>query len=126
MRKAHLQAAIIVAAILAWTAASSAAPQQLNCTLTDTAGQLASATRPIVVSFDADAKTLKAQDGNQSYNFANVSISNVAISGDTGNASVGIDRSSLGVVWQQYGAGKASIQFGQCQPSASSAAAATR
>jgi hypothetical protein len=115
--------ALIATAGLAWTGAAHAALQQLNCTLTDTTAQLGSENHPVVVTFDAAAKTLKAQDGDRSYSFRNVSISNVAISGDIEGASIGIDRSSLGLVWQHYGADQ-TIQFGRCQPPGAAPAAA--
>ncbi len=111
--------AAIMAALLsgsAWTGAS-AAPQQFDCVLTDTAEQLASENRAIVVVFDQSGKTLKAQDGSQSYSFKNVSISNIAISGDVDLVSIGIDRSSGGVVWQQYAADKVVTEFGHCRQS---------
>jgi len=58
-----LMAATVIAAMLAGPAHGFAAPLQLNCTLTDTADQLGAENRPIVVTFDQDAKTLNAQDG---------------------------------------------------------------
>lgn len=125
MQNARLTAAIIATAMLAWTTNGSAASLQLNCTLTDTADQLGSENHPIIITFDQDAKTLKAQDGSQNYNFGDVSISNIAISGNIDNVSLGIDRSSLGIVWQQYAAGKVATQFGQCRQSALPAAADT-
>lgn len=115
MRKGRLTVAIVATAVLGRIAQGSAAPAQLNCTLTDTAAQLGSKNRAVVVTFDDRAKKLGAQDGNQKYDFSDVSISNVAISGDVDTLSVGIDRSSLGIVWQQYGAGAPAAQFGQCQ-----------
>ncbi len=80
--------------------------------------QTAAQNQPIVVVFDDDAKTLQAQSGTQTYSFTDVSISNVAISGSAGAVSLGIDRSSLGMVWQQYSAEKATIEYGQCQKGA--------
>jgi len=109
-------AAVIIAALVslvAWTKAS--ATQQFDCVLTDTAEQLSSENRAIVVAFDESAKTLKAQDGSQNYSFNNMSISNIAISGDVDSVSVGIDRSSLGIVWQQYAADKVVTEFGHCR-----------
>jgi hypothetical protein len=115
--KARSGVATIVPALMslvAWIEASAAA-QQLDCVLTDTAEKLGSENRTIVVMFDESAKTLKAQDGAQNYRFSNVSISNIAISGDVDNISVGIDRSSLGIVWQQYAANKVVTEFGHCR-----------
>jgi hypothetical protein len=104
-----------VGLVVAQVGIAAAAPQQLRCVLS---GSEASA--PIIVAFDEDAKTLRAQSGTQTYSFSNISISNVAISGSVGTVSLGIDRSSLGMVWQQYSAEKATIQFGQCQKTTSS------
>ena len=118
IRKVRSTAAIIVSALMtvpAWTAGASAAPQQLDCVLTDTDAQPGSESRQIVIVFDEDAKTVKAQDGSQSYSFSSVSISNVSISGNVDSVSLGIDRSSLGIVWQQYGADKVVTEFGQCR-----------
>jgi len=96
---------------------SRAAPQQFNCTLTDTATQPAVESRPVVVIFDDAANSLKAQSGDQPYVFHDVSISSVSISGHADDISLGIDRSSRGIVLQIYGgAGKAAaIEFGRCQ-----------
>ena len=113
-------AAAGITAVLGSAAGASAAPQQLNCVLTDSSAQPPTKNQPIVIVFDDSAKTLQAQAGDQSYTFANVSISNVAISGDVDNASVGIDRSSLGMVWQQYATDPVTTQFGQCRTSPAS------
>jgi len=118
VRKVHSTAAIIGLALMvvsAWTPDASAAPQQLDCVLTDTGAQPGSENQSIVVIFDDAAKTLKAQEGSQSYSFSTVSISNVSISGEEDSVSLGIDRSSLGIVWQRYGADKVVTEFGQCR-----------
>jgi len=111
---AALIAAVLIV-ILARLSTASATPQQLSCTLTDTAEQLGAKSRPIAVVFDDDAKTLNAQDGARNYRFDNVSISNISISGEVDDVSLGIDRSSSGIVWQQYGPDKPVIEFGQCR-----------
>jgi hypothetical protein len=118
-RKAGWATAIIVNTLFAasvWTADASAQPQQLNCVLTDTEAKPGSESRPIVVVLDEGAKTLSAKDGDQSYSFTTISISNVAINGTNDSISLGIDRSSLGIVWQQYAADKVTTEFGHCQP----------
>ncbi len=115
-RKAGNSAAIIVCALLtasAGTADSPAGPQQLDCVLTDTDAWPGSENRPNVV-FDEDAKTLTATDGDHGYSFCKVSISNVSINGQADSISLGIDRSSLGIVWQQYGADKVRTEYGRC------------
>jgi len=108
------------AAVAAQIGVSSAAPQQLRCVLASS--QTAAQNQPIVVVFDDDAKTLQAQSGSQTYSFTDVSISNVAISGSAGDISLGIDRSSLGMVWQQYAPEKTTVEYGKCQNSAASTA----
>ena len=117
MRKAGWAAAVFVYALLtasAWIADASAEPQKFNCVLTDKETQPGSENRPIVVVFDEDAKTLIAKDGDHSYSFSKISISNVSLNGMDDSISFGIDRSSLGIVWQQYGADKVTTEFGHC------------
>jgi hypothetical protein len=118
-RKAGWVTIIIVNTLLtasAWTGDASAEPQKLNCILTDTETQPGSENRPIVVVFDEGAKTLSAKDGDHSYSFSKISISNVSINGLDDTVSLGIDRSSFGIVWQQYGADKLTTEFGHCRP----------
>ena len=121
MNRRRLQLMVTFAAALAaQTAGSSAAPQQLSCLLATS--QTAVQNVPIVVVFDDAAKTLEAKSGTQTYSFTDVSISNVAISGSAGDVSLGIDRSSLGMVWQQYTPEKTTIEYGKCQIGAASTA----
>jgi hypothetical protein len=105
----------VLAMVLVWTTAASAAPQQLDCVLTDKEASPASESRPVVVVFDEDAKTVTAEAGGQTYGLEKVSISNISINGAADSISLGIDRSSFGIVWQQYGADKVSSEYGQCR-----------
>jgi hypothetical protein len=116
--KIRLAAAICNALPMASACAGDAAagPQQLDCVLTDTEAHPGSEHRPIAVVFDEDAKTLTAKDGDQTYSFSKVSISNVTINGLDDKVSFGIDRSSLGIVWQQYEADKVTTEYGHCHP----------
>ncbi len=117
IREVPATAAIIVGVLMTvWTAAASAAPPQLDCVLTDTEAKPGSENRPIVVVFDEDKKTMTAAEGGRSYSFTKVSISNVSINGDDDSVSLGIDRSSFGIVWQQYGTDKVRTEYGQCHP----------
>ncbi len=115
VRSARAIGAAALTIALAWSPRVFAAPQQLDCVLTDTQAHPGSEKRPIVVVFDTDAKTLTAKDGDHTYRFSQVLISNVTINGLDDSVSLGIDRSSLGIVWQQYAAGKATTEFGHCQ-----------
>jgi hypothetical protein len=102
--------------ILAANAGALAAPQQFDCVLTDTKAKPGSENRPVAVIFDEDAKTLTAKAGDRSYSFTKVTMTYIAISGQTDDASVGVDRSALGIVWQQYAAGRVTTEFGHCLP----------
>lgn len=66
--------------------------------------------------FDEDNKTLTAEEGGHSYTFTKVTITYISVSGHADDISLGIDRSSLGIVWQQYGADKVRTEYGRCQP----------
>ena len=110
-----LFAVVALMATCAWTAGASAAPQQLDCVLTDTDGRPHSENRAISIVFDQDKKTLTAEEDGKDYRFERVSISNVSINGSTENVTVGIDRSSLGIVWQRYDPGAVRTEFGHCQ-----------
>jgi hypothetical protein len=100
---------------LAGMAGASAAPRQLDCVLTDTEAHPGSESRPIVIIFDEEAKTLTAKDDGNSYGFSKVSISNVSINGLDDSISLGIDRSSLGIVWQRYGTDNVTTEYGHCR-----------
>ena len=116
-RDVRARAAILVGAmmiVLVPIAGASAAPTRLDCTLTDTDAQPGSERRPIGVVFDDESKTLTAEDGGRVHNFVKVSISNVSINGQADDISLGIDRSSFGIVWQQYGTDKVHTEYGHC------------
>ena len=111
--------AIIVSALtiaFAWSVGASATPQQLDWVLTDTEAKPGSESRPIVIVFDEDAKTLTAKEGDHSYSFSKISISQVSINGLDDNVSLGIDRSALGIVWQQYETDQVRTEYGKCHP----------
>jgi hypothetical protein len=111
--------AIIVSALtiaFAWSVGASATPQQLDCVLTDTEAKPGSESRPIVIVFDEDAKTLTAKEGDHIYSFSKISISQVSINGLDDNVSLGIDRSALGIVWQQYEMDQVRTEYGKCHP----------
>jgi hypothetical protein len=86
--------------------------RQLDCVLTDTEAKPGSESRPIVIVFDEDAKTLTAKEGDHIYS----SISQVSINGLDDNVSLGIDRSALGIVWQQYEMDQVRTEYGKCHP----------
>jgi len=116
-RTIRLPAAIIASLLTAaaWTASAAAAPQHLDCVLTDKETQPGSENRPVAVVFDEDNKTLTAELAGHSYSFSNVTITYISISGQAEDISIGIDRSSLGLVWQQYGGDKVTTEFGRCR-----------
>jgi hypothetical protein len=61
---------------VAWTGGASAAPQTLDCVLTNPGNQVSG--QSIVVTFDEIGKTMKAQRRTESYSFTDVSISNIS------------------------------------------------
>jgi len=106
---------ILVLLISVSSSNTIAAPQQLTCILTDTDTHPGSENRSLTITFDEDDKTLTAKEGDLSYGFSDRSISSVTINGLNDLVSLGIDRSSLGIVWQQYKANEVvSTEFGQC------------
>ena len=109
----------IVATLLASAASTGGAaetPQQLNCILTDTLARPSSQSRSVTVFYDEDNKTLSAEADGRLYRFNKVTITYIAISGQADDVSIGIDRSSLGIVWQQYEANKVNTEYGHCRP----------
>jgi len=98
-----------------WTDNAAAAPKHLDCILTDTATKPGTENRRVAVVFDEDTKTLSAEASGRSYSFGKVTITYISISGQVDDVSIGIDRSSLGIVWQQYGADKVTTEFGHCR-----------
>jgi len=117
MRLTQTTASIATALVIMLAgAAATAAPQQLACVLTDTAARPGSESRPVTVIFDDAKKTLTAREEGHEYDFTKVTITYIAISGQADDVSLGIDRSSLGIVWQRYGNGKVATEFGHCRP----------
>jgi hypothetical protein len=106
--------AAVVALTAGWGAYGSAAPRRLDCVLTDTPAKPQSEKRPVVVIFDEDAGSLTADESNHIRRFGKVSISSATINGQADATSLGIDRSSLGIVWQQYDADKVRTEYGLC------------
>jgi len=58
---------------------------------------------------------LTAEEGGHGYTFTKVTITYISINGQADDVSIGIDRSSLGIVWQQYGGDKVRTEYGHCR-----------
>ena len=99
----------------AWSSSAATAPQQLDCVLTDTPARPGSENRAVTVVYDENDKTLTAEAAGRRYSFSKVTITYIAISGQADDISLGIDRSSLGIVWQQYEADKVNTEYGHCR-----------
>jgi hypothetical protein len=117
------KAGLLYLPILLWAAPSLATFERFTCTLTDTIAKPGSESRPIIVTFDDATNVLEAEEGGRTHTLHNVSVSSISISGNADDVSLGIDRSSRGIVFQDYRAtGKAvAIEFGRCQPATSTA-----
>jgi hypothetical protein len=114
-RSRSFTSTMIIAVLSAWGTGACAGSQRLACALTDIEEKPRSENRPVVVDFDEQAKTLRAEAAGHVYTFGKVLISNVTINGQAETVSLGIDRSSLGIVWQKYDAGEVHTEFGACQ-----------
>jgi hypothetical protein len=117
-QKPSEMALTIAASLLTFVASTglvAATPQELDCVLTDTPARPGSENRPVTVVYDEADKKLTAEADGRRYSFSNVTITYIAISGHADEISLGIDRSSLGIVWQQYGADKVITEYGHCR-----------
>jgi len=117
-----IASALAVLAIVAPRTAA-AAPQTLDCVLTDietkSAGvkfdsEVAAEKRSMTVIFDDDAKTLAMKSDGSQTPLKNVAISQTSMTGASGNISLGIDRSSWRIVFQTFGQGTTRNEFGEC------------
>jgi hypothetical protein len=107
-----------VSIVLLDTARGAEGPQQLDCILTDINAKPGSESRPVIVTFNEANQSLTAKENGHEYGFTNVSITYIAISGQADDVSLGIDRSSLGIIWQHYGPDKVTAEFGHCRAAA--------
>jgi len=112
-------ASVLAPVLYAFFAASAfATPTRLDCTLKSSTAEGKIADRAITIIFDTEANTLALSQGAQPQKFANVTMSNVSINGNTDDMSIGIDRSSWSVVLQTYSQDHVSNEFGTCRPPA--------
>ncbi len=102
---------------------AGAAPQRLDCVLTDIEikssgakfdSQVGAEKRTVAVAFDDDSKKLTVSQGGIEMPLKNVAISQTSMTGAGDNFSIGIDRSSWRIVLQTYGQGTARNEFGDC------------
>ena len=99
-----------------------AAPETLACVLAATAGP-SDAQETMTISFDAAARTATVTAAARATAFSNLAVSSVAITGIAKDASFGIDRSTLHLVWQRYDTDKPVIRYGACHKAAPATAA---
>ncbi len=101
----------------------AAAPQRLDCVLTDIEikssgakfdSQVGAEKRTVAVTFDDDSKKLAVNQRGIETPLKNVAISQTSMTGAGDNFSLGIDRSSWRIVFQTYGQGTARNEFGDC------------
>jgi len=104
---------LLVAAVLA-NSGAWAAPQRLECTLTDTDTASAVEHRSITIIFDEDTAAMKLQEGGHTRNMTNVSISMTSMSGGDAGTTVGVSRSSWSVVLQTYQKNSVRTEYGVC------------
>jgi len=102
-----------LAAVLA-SPVASAAPERLQCLLTDTDAQSAVEQRPLVILFDEDANTMQVQESGRTSTLADVSITMTSMSGAGANMTIGVSRSSWRIVRQTYQKNSVRTEFGVC------------
>ena len=102
-----------------------AAPQRLECILTDTDVQSQSRMehRSIAIIFDEEAATMQWQEGGHTRALTHVSISMTSMSGGDGGMTIGVSRSSWRVVLQTYQGNTVRTEYGTCAIRAQSPAA---
>jgi len=104
-------------------AVAVATPVHLNCNLTqlehkaDAKVDQTQENRQITVVFDEQNSALTVQQSGPAQVLQSVSITQSSISGFTNDVSLGIDRSSLSIVFQTYSA-ESTAEFGTCKLSA--------
>jgi len=102
---------------------ASAAPQTLDCVLTDIEikssgvkfeSQVGGEKRAMTVIFDEDAKTLVVKQDGTVTPLRNIAISQTSMTAAGDNISLGIDRSSWLIAFQTYGKADTRNEFGVC------------
>jgi len=121
--RARVAQSALVLLALAAPKTSSAAPQTLECVLTNIEikssgakfeSQVGAEKRAIAVIFDDDSKALTLKQQGVETPLEKVAISQTSMTGASGNISIGIDRSSWHIVFQTYGQVTARSEFGEC------------
>jgi len=92
------------------------APQRLDCVLTDTDTQRGGEKRAIAIEFDEVVRTITLDENGRARPLRDIAISTSSMSGQADDFIVGVDRSSLRVVYQVYGAESVANEFGRCRP----------
>ena len=102
---------------------ANAAPQELDCILTDVEtkseetkfdSQVAVEKRAIVVTFDEQQGSLSLRQGTANKSLQDVTITPTSMNGAADDISLGIDRSSWRIVFQSYGPNSVRNEFGIC------------
>jgi hypothetical protein len=116
LRRIGLNVALAVAVLAApGLPSAGAAPQRLDCVLTDTDAQSAVQHRAVTVLFDEDDKSLTVSEGGRARVLGDVTISNTSMAGNRDDISLGVDRSSWRLVFQTYSGDAVVNEYGQCK-----------
>jgi len=110
---APFAALLLVTAVLA-SPVAWAAPQRLECTLTDTDAESAVERRALAIIFDEETTTMKMQEDGRIRNLTNVSISMTSMSGGDAGMTIGVSRSSWRIVLQTYQRNSVRTEYGVC------------
>ena len=113
-----------LSAVLLLPAGAVAAPKRLDCSLTlleTRAGpksDQSAESRSMMIVFDEEAQALTLYQGASVQALGRVTITQSSMSGAVGEITLGIDRSSWGIVFQTYGSDSMRAEFGECNLSA--------
>lgn len=121
-------AVLITVVLLAATAADGAvaAPQRLDCILSDTDTPSGVKRREISIVFDEQPATMRLEEGRSARSLKDVSISMTSMSGGDEDTTVAVSRSSLRVVLQTYRASSVETEYGVCTVSSRQPTSATQ
>jgi hypothetical protein len=109
-----------VALILLSPGGAIAAPTALDCTLTELVANTGreAENRSITVVLDEEARSLTVYQDGSAQVLSHITLTQSTMNGYVKGMSLGIDRSSLSVVFQIYKPNSTSTEFGSCTVSA--------
>jgi hypothetical protein len=113
-----------VAVLLLLPTGAVAAPERLDCHLTQletlggTKSDQSAENQSITIVFDEQTHALTVYKDASARTLKSVTITQSSMSGFLDDISLGVDRSSWGIVFQTYASDSPQVEFGDCKLSA--------